>query len=210
MEAREKKFLAYKEILSRYLPQPTIEVLSNWIIDFKIHLKIKKARSTKFGDYYYPTSTTGHIITINHNLNKYAFLITLVHEIAHLKCWEKHKHRVKPHGPEWKQEFKMIMDPFLTEEIFPDDLLKIIRRYLYNPAASSCTDVNLYRALKLHNTKVEGVVFLEELPDNTTFKFISGRTFVKEEKLRKRYRCRDILNNKLYLVSPLAEVIAVE
>jgi predicted SprT family Zn-dependent metalloprotease len=42
-----------------------------------------------------------HEITVNSNLNKYKFLITLIHEISHLVAFEKFGRNIKPHGNEW-------------------------------------------------------------------------------------------------------------
>ena len=59
-------------------------------------------RNSRYGDYTAPRNGQNHLITVNHNLNKYAFLITLVHEVAHLVTYNNHRHRVSPHGGEWK------------------------------------------------------------------------------------------------------------
>ena len=107
-----------KEILAKYIPAKSIEVIAQWIYHFNFKLKIKKSRTTKYGDYRPPMKNTNHQITINNDLNEYAFLITLIHEIAHLSNWEKHKSKVKPHGEEWKSEFKTLMDHFLNEEVY--------------------------------------------------------------------------------------------
>ena len=45
-------------------------------------------------------------ITINNNLNEYGFLITALHEFAHLLVYEKYKNKVHPQGSEWKKLFK--------------------------------------------------------------------------------------------------------
>ena len=55
-------------------------------------------------------------ITINNDLNKYRFLITLIHEMAHLVTF-KDMPRSKPHGKEWKINFQRLMLPFLHPEI---------------------------------------------------------------------------------------------
>ena len=39
-----------------------------------------------------------HRISVNGNLNKYSFLITLIHELAHLLTFTQYKNRVDPHG----------------------------------------------------------------------------------------------------------------
>ena len=93
------------EILRKYLPEQSVEQIAIWIVEFDFKLKIKKERSTRLGDYTSPRNGQNHLITINHNLNKYAFLITLVHEIAHLVTFNQHKDRVNPHGAEWKHNF---------------------------------------------------------------------------------------------------------
>lgn len=204
---REERVNSYARILHKYVPAMAVHAVAEMVIDLNVHLKITRSRKTRFGDYSSPTKDTGHIITVNHDMNQYAFFITLIHEMAHLTCYEKHKHTVKPHGKEWKQEFKVLMDPFLTTEIFPEDLLKIVRRYLYNPAASSCSDLSLYRALKLYNELKEGFVFLEQLPEKSIFRFAKGNPFIKGELQRKRYKCVDLKTKRIYLVSPVAEVV---
>ena len=73
-----------RSILERYLPDAAVPIISHWIFSFDFKLKIKRPRSSKYGDYRAAERGSNHQITINNNLNKYAFLITLVHEIAHL------------------------------------------------------------------------------------------------------------------------------
>ncbi len=96
----------YRQVLANYIPQQAVDLMAEWILDFNFDLRITKERNSKLGDYRNPTPGERHKISVNHNLNQYAFLITLVHEIAHLHTWEKHKWKVKPHGDEWKNEFK--------------------------------------------------------------------------------------------------------
>ena len=91
-----------QEILKKYIPEKATLLIAHWIIDLDFKLKIKKERSTKLGDYRAPFNGSNHQITINYNLNKYSFLVTLVHEIAHLTTYNKYKHSVLPHGQEWK------------------------------------------------------------------------------------------------------------
>ena len=78
-----------QSILDKYLPEQAVPVIAQWIYKYDFKLKIKKSRSSKYGDYRPPVKGQNHLITINHDLNKYAFLITLVHEIAHLTNFNK-------------------------------------------------------------------------------------------------------------------------
>lgn len=207
MTLREQQVARNSEILKKYIPEFAVPTIAQWIIELDFKLKITKERSTKLGDYTSPHNGLNHTITINHNLNQYSFFITLVHEIAHLKTYQQYKNRVAPHGQEWKQSFRELMIPFLNTEDLPLDILYALRKYLQNPAATSCSDVTLMRTLKLYDeTSHENLaVLLERLPYNSHFIF-NGRVFEKGEQLRKRFRCKEIGTQAIYLFSPLAEV----
>jgi len=199
----------YKEILDKYLPDNTIKIVSEWISENGIYLRITASRTTKLGDYYPPIKNNYHKITINHDLNKYAFLITFVHEMAHLRIWEEYKNTVKPHGKEWKLEFKNLMEPFFRLEVFPRDIEIVLIKYLNNAKASTSSDLVLSRTLRnydIKNTKI----LLENIPDLTIFSLKNGKIFRKGEKLRKRYRCMCLNNKRIYLINPLVEVIPVK
>jgi SprT protein len=198
------------KILATYLPPDAAPLISRWIDYFKCEFKISRNRNTKFGDYRPPHGGKGHRISVNFNLNPYAFLVTTVHEFAHLHTWNEHKHKAKPHGTEWKMNFKKMMQPFFEKEVFPADVKRAIVNYLDNPAASSCSDLNLYRSLRMYDAHKEAVVTVEKLPLKAVFKLKDGRIFRKEEKLRKRYKCIEISSKRVYLFSPVAEVEVIE
>jgi SprT protein len=195
-------------VLAQYMPPEAAPVIAKWIDYFQCEFKISKSRATKLGDYRHPFKQLGHKISVNNNLNRYAFLVTTVHEFAHLLTWNDHKNKVKPHGEEWKANFKRMMVPFIEKEVFPKELQYAISTYLNNPSASSCTDLRLSRALKLYDAAVVDHARLEELPHNTIFTIKDGRRFKKGLQLRKRYRCECLDNGNIYLFSPLAEVSA--
>ncbi|MGB3947513.1 MAG: SprT-like domain-containing protein [Bacteroidia bacterium] len=205
MESLERN----QSILHKYIPEKAVPVISEWIYTFDFKLKIKKSRSTKYGDYRAPIHGQNHQITINYDLNKYAFLITLVHEIAHLSNYNKHKDTVKPHGEEWKFHYKMLMQRFLVPDIFPPDIIVALRKYMNNPAASSCSDVDLLRVLKNYDTKAPHLVLLENVPIGSTFRYNDTRLFVKGEQIRKRFRCNEVGTKKVYLFNPITEVTLV-
>ncbi|RZK40444.1 MAG: sprT domain-containing protein [Pedobacter sp.] len=192
-------------ILAQYMPASAAPVIAKWIDYFQCEFKISKSRSTKLGDYRRPFKDKGHKISVNNNLNPYAFLVTTVHEFAHLLTWNEHKHKAMPHGTEWKHNFKRMMKPFFDLQVFPSDIQSIIVQYLHNPAASSCTDLSLARALKKYD-KLSGNR-VEDLPLNTVFSLKDGRRFRKGEQVRKRYRCTSLDNGNIYLFNPLAEVL---
>jgi SprT protein len=205
MDPRQQQFEKNSGVLRKYIPEPAVAIIAMWIVDYDFKLKIKKERSTKLGDYSSPQNGMNHVITINHNLNKYSFLITLIHEVAHLTTFNKFKNTVSPHGQEWKNEFKILMQPFLVPEVFPIDVLYAIRKYIENPAASSCTDTQLLRTLKSYDEDT-GQVFLEYLPYKSVFLYNGNKVFQKGERIRKRFRCTEISTGVIYLFNPLTEV----
>lgn len=188
-----------------YLPSDAVPIIERWIHETPCEFRITKGRSSKFGDYRSPFKGKGHRISVNGDLNPYAFLVTTVHEFAHLKTWQEHKNRVKPHGTIWKNNFKMLMEPFLLLNCFPQEIKNAIVKYLVNPSASSCSDPALFRVLHKRELK-DGLVHLETLPEKTVFSIASGRIFEKGAKLRKRYRCVEQATGRVYLFSPIAEV----
>lgn len=195
--------------LSEYLPEGAACIIARWIDEYKCDFRIAGKRSSKLGDYRPRHKGLNHRITVNYNLNPYGFLITTVHEFAHLLTWNEYKSSVKPHGQEWKRNFKKMMQPFLEIEIFPQHLKNEINSYLINPSASSCTDINLFRAIQEYNAPDPGglkVLLIENIPCDTTFMVRNGRKFKKLEKMRKRYKCIELATGRLYLFHPMAEI----
>lgn len=209
MEQRQAQYDRNASILVKYIPEPSVPLIARWIVEYDFKLKIKRERSTKLGDYASPRNGLNHTITINFNLNKYAFLVTLVHEVAHLVTFNTHRNTVAPHGSEWKQNFQQLMHEFLNTDVFPPDVLYALRKYLQNPAAASCTDSNLLRTLKLYDENADAIVFLEYLPYKTHFLYNENRLFEKGERIRKRFRCKELATGAIYLFNPLTEVEAI-
>jgi hypothetical protein len=137
-----------KNALAEYLPAGAIDYVFPFLDSNSVHLKVTRQRTTKQGDYRPPLRNPHHRISINGSLNKYAFLITLVHEMAHLEVWKKQKAIHEPHGHLWKMVFVAMMTPLLENDIFPPDLKQILERHLKNPKASSTADQDLIITLQ--------------------------------------------------------------
>ncbi len=193
------------EVLSKYLPEHSVNVCFELIKANNVHLKIVNERQTRHGDYRKAVSGK-HEITVNSNLNKYRFLITLIHEIAHLVAFEKYGRTIKPHGEEWKITFQHLMIPFIRPEIFPNQLLPLLARHFKNPKASSDTDATLSLALKQFDVQDSDKNYIFEIPYGTIFKIKNGKIFKKIALRTKRYECLEINSGRLYLFNPNAEV----
>jgi SprT protein len=196
--------------LQHYLPKGSFEGVVYYLQHYKVQLTITRQRQSILGDYRHAHGAEGHRISVNGNLNKYSFLITLLHELAHLFTYEQFGHRVMAHGKEWKNEFSKILAKFLLQKVFPADIEKALLRTLQNPAASSCGDEKLLRVLHNYDNKKEGVALVESLPEGSLFKIKGGRIFKKGEKVRKRYKCTEVATGKLYLFSAVYEVMKVD
>ena len=194
------------EALHPFLPPQTLTYVESLLRKNNIVIKVTNPRQSRHGSFRAGTKQSPSTINISGTLNPYAFLITLLHEIAHLKTWELHSRKASPHGAEWKNIFINLMSPMLVNGIFPEDLKKVLNRHMINPKASSSADPVLVRCLKQYDRKAEVLPTIEELPENAIFEWREGRLFQKKEKLRKRYKCIEIKTKRVYLFSPIAEV----
>ncbi|RZP02762.1 MAG: sprT domain-containing protein [Flavobacteriales bacterium] len=192
------------KILGKYIPQASIASVFQLITVHNIHLKIVNERVTRHGDYR-KMSNGQHQITVNSNLNNFRFLITLIHEIAHLIAFKKYGNSIKPHGIEWKRTFQQLMLPYLRPEIFPNNLLPFLAIHFKNPKASSDTDTNLSLALKEYDAPNDkNYVF--EIPLGSRFRIYNGKIFKRGQRRVKRFECIEITTGKVYLFNPNAEV----
>ncbi len=192
--------------LKKYLPEGSFEDVSYYLFHYKVQLTITRERKSVLGDYRNAHAGKNHRISVNGNLNPFSFLITLLHELAHLFTYERFGHRVQAHGQEWKNEFSKILAQFLQKKIFPADIQQALFKTLQNPAASSCADTALLRVLHQYDKVKEGIILIESLPEGAMFIIKGGRIFKKQEKLRKRFKCLEIVSGKIYLFSPVYEV----
>jgi len=194
----------YCQVLNRFLPDGTVEYVADLILNYDTHFRITKKRKTKLGDYRSPRKGKGHSISVNGDLNKYAFLITSIHEFAHLTTFNKFGYKVSPHGLQWKHEFKLLFNPIFELTNLPEDVTLAMTNYLKNAKASSCTDDKLSRVLKRYD-KNNNALLVEHIKIGDKFK-IKGKYFVKGKKLRKYYLCQDLSSGRDYRVLGLAEV----
>ena len=191
-----------KNILHKYLPEASVSLVIDILNKYPHQLKIVNQRQTKHGDFRL-TKSKEYQITVNNNLNPYQFLLTLIHEVAHLVTHLNNK-RVQPHGKEWKQNFQLLMLPFLHPDIYPKEILPHLANYLKNPKASSDSDVKLALAMKQFSEK-SNKSYIFEVPFNSEFVF-KNRIFRRGNKRRTRYECVEIKSKRIYLFNQNAEV----
>lgn len=186
-------------ILQAHVPGHALPYCYRLWSETPFELKITRTRQTKVGDFTSKRSIAHPRITLNHELNAYLFLITYVHEVAHLRVHLQYGNRVDPHGEEWKARFKALMEPVTTLDIFPQDILGELHRHMANPKASSFADSELTKVLRRYDPGAAQYATLSEIPEGSIFRF-QGRFFKKGKIRRTRVLCHEVKSKRDYLV----------
>jgi len=196
-----------KESLAPYFPETSLDTVFHWMQSHPLQLIITRERATKSGDYRPPDKEKPyHRISVNHNLNKYAFLITFTHEYAHLITWNAFKRKARPHGDEWKANYRSLVFFLLEKNIFPPDLSHaLVKIFVKNGEPVHAAEYNLTLTLAKYDTNAT-IEFLEELAPDSVFSIHNGLVFRKGEKLRTRYKCFCLNNKRWYLINAAMKV----
>ena len=192
-----------KNEVLKYIPKLSVNLVKNLIKEENLTIKIVKIRKTKHGDFKKFVNGSSQI-TLNLIENKYRFLITLIHELAHFRVNKNSNFKKAPHGSELKNTYKLLMLPFLNNSIFPEKILSKLAKHMKNPSATTDSDIDLVISLSEYD-KHNDSVFLFDVLSESLFEF-NNKIYKKIGKLRKRYICKDILKNKKYLFSPVTRV----
>lgn len=202
----QRLLLRFENIPNTILPLRSYPLLFELTKFHEVDFIIVKSRKSKLGDF--KTAKNKLIcprISINGNLNSYAFLITFLHEWAHYLVWKEGHLYSKPHGNLWKTNFKKLILLMIENEIFPQEISASLLIHIQNPKASSTTDINLYKALSFFDTEIQGK-YIDELMDGDFFKIRNNLIFRREKKLKKRILCTNMSNQKKYLFNPVCKV----
>lgn len=194
----------YTIVLGKYLPEEFVPYVIGLLVKYPVRFKISRPRKTKLGDFKhnpegYPT------ITVNGDLNQYAFLVTTLHEFAHLIAFREYGFRIKPHGKEWQLTYSRLLKPVVESGNLPAELNKVLMNSLINVKASSCSDKKLHRALMQFDKRDEEIILLEELKKDSVFQ-LNGKLFTKGNLRRTRFVCMENTSQRMYLISALAQV----
>lgn len=196
-------------LFQKHLPKNAVPYCVQLWEECPFHFFVKPPRNTKLGDFRYQKNRSIQTITLNSDLNPYQFLLTYIHEVAHLRAFSRYGTRHAPHGPEWKAWFKLLLEPLLIESVFPRDILVPLKLHMRNPSASSARDLFLMKEMSKYdsgNPSTQPSFFLADLAPKTHFE-LAGRKFKKGETRRTRILCEELSTGKKFLVSSLAKVI---
>lgn len=194
-----------KQVFQRFVPESAAGYCNELYNQLNFEFKIKKSRKTKMGDYRYDHRSGKQTITVNNDLNAYSFLITYLHEVAHLLTFDQYGRDVAPHGEEWKHTFKRVLNPVLNETVFPAEILVALRNHFNSPKATSCSDPILYELLRKYDED-NGEVLLKALSIGAVFQF-NGKSYKKLEVRRTRAVCQEVNSKRKYLIALIAGVV---
>lgn len=199
------------QALAKYLPDGTFEHVVRYVHHYKVHLTISKQRKSVLGDYRHAGWGGNHRISVNGNLNKYEFLITLLHELAHLLTYDQFKNRAEAHGKEWKNEYSTLLVDFVQQKVFPADIEKALQKSISNPAATANGETELLLVLRTYDAaKKDGYHHIIDIPEEALFQTDNGKIFRKGAKRRKRFECVEVKTGLHYSFSPITEVRIIQ
>jgi len=191
-------------VLSRF-PGQAHPLVTDLFSEYHFLFRITTPRRTRLGSFKGVRFGLRPTIQINADLGIYTFLLVFLHELAHLVVMKKYGRKAKPHGEEWKTAYRNLVQPFFNEQIFPPALAAELHRYFLRTPATFHRDTRLINILASAEGGIE-IVTVNDVPLNSTFTLMNGRSFVKLEKLRTRYKCYCPATKKYYLVPKSAQV----
>lgn len=206
IQVKNKNAVMLEALLGKHVPSAAVAYCLGLWQEHPFSFKITRSRSSCLGNYKYEAGK--HTITVNNDLNRYSFLVTFIHEVAHMHVQlgiKTFRKRPQPHGKEWKSAFQNIFLPVLNEEVFPLELLAVLSSHMRNPAASSTRDPVLMKALRAYDERPEEAFHLEEVGRGESFLF-KGRVFKKIEERRTRALCLEVRTQRKYTIPLMAEV----
>ncbi len=195
------------QALSSFLPPGSFEEVVAYIKQYRVHLTITRKRKSVLGDYRHAFAGKNHRITVNGDLNPYEFLITLLHELAHLLTFEQYHNRVESHGREWKTCYAKLLLHFIQLGVFPEDIEQALHTSVMNPAATANGETELMLVLRKYNPqKRSGYAHVADIAEGQLFEMDNGRVFMRGKLRRKRYECVEIATGLRYSFSAIMEV----
>ena len=194
-------------LLSERLPEGSDPLVSDWLERIPIKILITRPRSSKLGDFRPSQRNQAARISLNSDLHPVEFIITLAHELAHAENWNLNGRRVKPHGIEWKVSFRRLLLEVLDSNILESQFVEGIKACYFRReriASSSCP--KLRRLFDGDNEDAQKIR-IEDIPLGSVFITTSGKSLIKGERIRTRYKCMELKSRRIYTVHPMAEIL---
>ncbi|MCP9768848.1 transcription elongation protein SprT [Lacihabitans sp. LS3-19] len=195
------------KILLAKIPENAVPYILDLWQHSPFNFTVSRSRKTCLGNYRLKDNQ--HYISVNGDSNQYAFLVTLIHEIAHQHVAIQQKlfrRRPAPHGIEWKTTFTKLMAPMLDLGVFPEDIHVVLKKHMKNPAASSTKDPLLMKALGNYSqSEIPQGPTLSEIQSGDLFVF-NNKKYKKIENRRTRTLVECAVSKKRYTIASFAPI----
>lgn len=185
-----------------------MEIVTGWLDAPGLELKLSNRRSSRMGSYL-RCRDGRHIITMNTNQGKYSFLITLLHELAHLQVSLERNARHTPHGKEWKSKFSELLLRTVAADALPQKIKDVLMMIAQSPRSTHFYDEKISSALLGFDPGANPGILLCDLPEGSRFRMMNGKIYVKGNRIRTRYRCRLEGSQSCFLVGGAVPVTLV-
>ncbi len=197
-----------EHFFKKYFPEGSILYCHDLWERYRIQFTVTKPRKSVYGNYRYFHGI--HRITVNGDLKPEAFLVTYLHEVAHLEVREKYGHGRKPHGTEWQSCFRNLLLPMIKAGVFSPETGQALLNHIQSPKSTSCSDPELHQLLIHKDDQAHhGEMAVQDLTAGSHFVY-DGRTFVLRSKMRTRFDCLEIKTGRIYRFMGLAKVRKLE
>lgn len=179
-------------------------LVREWFLKDPVNIMIHSPRRSKLGDFRLSHNGKPQRISINSDLHKVEFLITLAHEFAHAENYRVHGRGVKPHGPEWKAIFRRKLVDIMENGILDKKYIDAIKSCYFGKSGlrQRCDELR-----RIYDREKSGrkIIRLEEIPEGSEF-IIGGRRLIKGARRRTRFECREKGTRRIYTVHSMAEI----
>ena len=135
------------------------------------------------------------------------YFLTLTHEIAHAITWSKYgfdKKKIKPHGKEWKDEYRSFVLRFMGKGYFSVDLEHAINVHMLNPPFDAKIHSEIQKVLN------PGQIPVGEVNYDCKFRFLnSEQVYKKLDKQYSKVTVMTVENHTLYTVHKNTMIVRV-
>ena len=138
-------------------------------------------------------------IKISSSYTGVRYFLTLTHEIAHLLVWVKYglnRIDTKPHGKEWKNEYKSLVLRFLGKGYYSIEIESAILTHMINPPYSTKLHIELLKVL------TPDKIPLRDIRCGTSFRMegYDGLLFVKTQQRYSTVTFKSTFSGELFTV----------
>ncbi|GAB2605086.1 sprT domain-containing protein [Spirosoma areae] len=195
------------DAFDQYVPTPAAHYCYQLWQHYNFSFRVVKPRRTRLGDFRVLPGKQMQI-TVNSNLNPYAFLLTYIHEVAHAEVYRHHilpqrRRRIEPHGKAWQLAFQQLMQPLLTETVFPINILVPLQQYMARPAATTYANPSLMLALRQFDSPTAAIaenrLLLRDVSEGNLFQ-LAKKTYVRGTLRRTRVVCKEVPSGRSYAI----------